>query len=411
METELKIDREADGFEGFAENDRWDLDPAEAEDDYVLSAVKADTEFVYSELEYMDPEVFREFQEAEPGGGSGTGRWTPDEQFRLLNTFFKEMGRESLLTPQEEVRISAKMKYCQARLDDIKTNFRGAFNGIGIADKKNGFYKRAAERRLRRVKRLNLLAEAYSDKVKELRERFIKANLRLVVSIAKKHVNRGLPLLDLIQEGSIGLIKALDKFDYTMGFRFSTYASWWIRQTMARAILEKTRTIKVPVYIFEQAGKVYRAIAILHKELGRKPLSEEIAEKAGVATDVVRQIIEGRNDVLYLDSPLNDGEKKADEEKVTLLELISDEEAPAPDFIMAKTASRQKIREALSLLSPREEEIIRMRFGIEYESSFTLDEIGKKLDLTRERIRQLEKGALNKLVKSEMKETLRSFLE
>ena len=330
--------------------------------------------------------------------------WTPDEQFRLLYVYFKDMAVESLLTAKEEIEVSAQIKNCESKTKELTSHIqklskkKDSFSG-----KKKSGNTAITEKEL--AKRIDsLMALVYSERASDLKERFVKANLRLVVSISKRYMGRGLPLTDLIQEGNVGLMRAVERFDHTKGFKFSTYASWWIHQAISRALLDQTRTIRVPVYVLEQASKVYRISSMLHKELGRKPLPNEVAEVAGISVEGVKRILESTNDAARLDTPILDGEK------TTLLDFISDDNSPAPDSVMANTALTHEIRDALNILTSREEEIIRLRFGIDQDSTYTLDEIGRRFDLTRERIRQIEKRALEKLATSEMGEILRSFL-
>lgn len=341
----------------------------------------------------IDEETPLELEKSESPEVEKEEYWAPEEQLRLLSAYFKDMSHESLLKPADEIRLSAEIKKCEARIKDINA----------ILDKagRRGRGKKPS----RRIKRLNALMKAYLERAKALKGSFVKANLRLVVSMAKRYMGRDLPLADIVQEGNAGLMRAVEKFDHTKGFKFSTYASWWIHQAMSRALLDQTRTIRIPVYLLEQSSKVFRVSAALRKELERKPTPEEIAKRSGIALEVVRRILKVKNELVHLDSPIPNGEG------ATFLDFVPDEDSPASDSVMAKQALTKRIKEALSKLTPREEEIIKLRFGIDQESTYTLDEIGKRFDLTRERIRQIERGALEKLAKSDMEEVLKSFLE
>jgi RNA polymerase primary sigma factor len=329
----------------------------------------------------------------------------PDESLRLLYAYFKDMALEPLFNAKKEIEVAAEIKKCESKAREIDDILNKAYRIKKSKSLRNGYGNSRDTKLSEKIAKLSALKRAYSEKAKQLRDRFVKANLRLVVSIANKYRGRELPLSDLIQEGNSGLMKAVDRFDHTKGYKFSTYASWWIHQAVFRALQEQTRTIKVPVYLLEQSNKVFRISSMLHKRMGRKPTPEEIAKKSGISTKVVDSILKTQNDATSLDSPILDGEK------ATLLDFIVDEDSPTPDSVMAGASLAKRLREALSLLTAREEEIIRMRFGIDQEATNTLDEIGRKFNLTRERIRQIEKGALKKLAKSEMEDVLKSFLE
>ena len=327
--------------------------------------------------------------------------WVPDEQLRLLYVYFKDMAVEPLFTAKQEVEISAKIKKCEAKareLNSIVTQLTAMKSRI----RKNPSKLKVLNKR---IDSLSAFTKVFYEWAQRLKQRFVKANLRLVITISRRYMSRGLPLPDLIQEGNLGLMRAVERFDHTKGYKFSTYASWWIHQAILRALQGQTRTIKVPVYLLEQANRVYKTSAKLAKEMERKPTPQEIADESGISVEVVKRILNSTNDAISLDTPVLDGEK------TTLLDSVPDKEAMIPDSVIAKASLAEKLKEALLLLNEREEEIIRLRFGIDRQSTYTLDEIGKRFNLTRERIRQIEKAALGKLANSNIKDHLESFLK
>lgn len=327
--------------------------------------------------------------------------WNPDEQLRLLYVYFKDMAIEPLFTAKQEVHISAKIKKCELKAQELKISSTKLTTerakGRKNAARTNEYNKRIAS--------LSALSSVFYELAKNLKQRFVKANLRLVITISRRYMSRGLPLPDLIQEGNLGLMRAVERFDHTKGYKFSTYASWWIHQAILRALQGQTRTIKVPVYLLEQANRVYKTSAKIAKTTERKPTPQEIADESGISVEVVKRILHSTNDAISLDTPVLDGEK------TTLLDSVSDKEAVIPDSVLARASLAEKLKEALELLNQREQQIIRLRFGIEEKNTYTLDEIGKQFNLTRERIRQIEKAALHKLANSSMKNHLESFLK
>ena len=300
-----------------------------------------------------------------------------------VRMYLKEIGKVDLLTASEEVHLAMKIEAGTEAAEKLEAHENGELE-----------LSRVELRRLTRVEQMGL----------EAKQALISANLRLVVSIAKRYVGRGMLFLDLIQEGNLGLIRAVEKFDYTKGYKFSTYATWWIRQAITRAIADQARTIRIPVHMVETINKVIRVSRQLLQELGHDPSPEEISEEMGMPVDKVREILKIAQEPVSLETPIGE------EEDSHLGDFIPDEDASEPSEAASFTLLKEQLVEVLSTLTPREEKVLKLRFGIEDGRTRTLEEVGKEFNVTRERIRQIEAKALRKLRHPSRSKKLKDFL-
>lgn len=308
-----------------------------------------------------------------------------------VRMYLKEIGKVPLLSADEEIELAQNMEDGAVAIEKINV----------LKDRLDG----ASEEEKAEIKEEIKTLQRDVDKGADAKKRLAEANLRLVVSIAKRYVGRGMLFLDLIQEGNLGLIKAVEKFDYKKGYKFSTYATWWIRQAITRAIADQARTIRIPVHMVETINKLIRVSRQLLQELGREPSPEEIAKEMSMPVDRVREILKISQEPVSLETPIGE------EEDSHLGDFIKDDNVPVPADAAAFTLLKEQLEEVLGTLTEREQKVLTLRFGLEDGRARTLEEVGKEFNVTRERIRQIEAKALRKLRHPSRSRKLKDYLE
>lgn len=308
-----------------------------------------------------------------------------------VRMYLKEIGKVPLLSADEEIELAQNMEDGAVATEKINV-LKGRLDG-------------ASEEEKAEIKQEIKTLQRDVDKGADAKKRLAEANLRLVVSIAKRYVGRGMLFLDLIQEGNLGLIKAVEKFDYKKGYKFSTYATWWIRQAITRAIADQARTIRIPVHMVETINKLIRVSRQLLQELGREPSPEEIAKEMNMPVERVREILKISQEPVSLETPIGE------EEDSHLGDFIKDDNVPVPADVAAFTLLKEQLEEVLGTLTEREQKVLTLRFGLEDGRARTLEEVGKEFNVTRERIRQIEAKALRKLRHPSRSRKLKDYLE
>ena len=325
----------------------------------------------------------------------------PDQIDKVFDAF-EEMGVNILNDDfEDEPDIDDLKEVENLKLDEITET---SYEGISVDDPVRMYLREIGKIPLLSYDKELELAKRILEGDEEAKQELAEANLRLVVSIAKKYVGRGMLFLDLIQEGNMGLIKAVEKFDYTKGFKFSTYATWWIRQAITRAIADQARTIRIPVHMVETINRLIRTSRHLLQQLGREPTPEEIAKEMDMSVEKVMEIQKIAQDPVSLETAIGE------EDDSHLGDFIQDEDSPAPQDAASYTLLREQLEEVMKTLTPREAKVLRLRFGLDDGKARTLEEVGKEFDVTRERIRQIEAKALRKLRHPSRSKKLRDYM-
>ena len=325
------------------------------------------------------------------------------EQIDKVFDQFEEMGVDILTDDfdDEEPNLEELEEVEEIKVDDASFN---SMEGISVDDPVRMYLREIGKIPLLTYEEESELAQKVLEGDEEAKKKLAESNLRLVVSIAKKYVGRGMLFLDLIQEGNMGLIKAVEKFDYTKGYKFSTYATWWIRQAITRAIADQARTIRIPVHMVETINKLIRTSRLLLQRLGREPVPEEIAEELEMPVERVMEIQKIAQDPVSLETPIGE------EDDSHLGDFIQDDDSPAPQDAAAYTMLKEQLEEVMHTLTPREAKVLKLRFGLEDGKARTLEEVGKEFDVTRERIRQIEAKALRKLRHPSRSKKLKDYM-
>ena len=382
--------KSADSKKAEEQNAEKKLNPKEAKKQALAELIEKGKK--KGELSYK--EIIAKFEEIE----------MDTEQIELVYEYLEKQGIEIIGSFEDDMQdielIEEDLNITDEELEDLSVP-----DSVAIDDPVRMYLKEIGKVPLLSSEEEAELAMKMSKGDLQAKRRLAEANLRLVVSIAKRYVGRGMLFLDLIQEGNLGLIKAVEKFDYTKGYNFSTYATWWIRQAITRAIADQARTIRIPVHMVETINKLIRATRQLVQELGRDPLPEEVAKELNMPIDKVGEIMKIAQEPVSLETPIGE------EEDSHLGDFIQDDDAPAPSDAATFTLLKEQLDDVLNTLTAREEKVLRLRFGLDDGRARTLEEVGKEFNVTRERIRQIEAKALRKLRHPSRSRKLKDYLE